>query len=219
VSVLVSTCTHARICEFAHYLVAEIVYSCCVPLVRGPKFRRSLAFCRQPCVHIHKRHYSFRNQDLRCMIYYYCSCTIHIRVHLSVHPCVHTKPNAHTQRTRNLRWASFQWTSGALLCAISPCQSLFSAPFHRANRVACVRFEEARNKDQDRLCFAYTAAIAAQFKSADMPSACPVHCLSVLCTLATAHRVQGKKRGRSLLPGRGERDLRVRNNKPSCACR
>ena len=133
VSVLVSTCTHARICEFAHYLVAEIVYSCCVPLVRGPKFRRSLAFCRQPCVHIHKRHYSFRNQDLRCMIYYYCSCTIHIRVHLSVHPCVHTKPNAHNQQRRypGLRWASFQWTSG---------ESLSSAPFHRANRSSLRHF-------------------------------------------------------------------------------
>jgi hypothetical protein len=60
VSVFVSTCTHARIRVFAHHLVgSEIVYSCCVPLVRGPEFRRSPAFCRQPSVHIHKRYYSF----------------------------------------------------------------------------------------------------------------------------------------------------------------
>lgn len=60
VSVFVSTCTHARIHVFAHHLFgSKIVHSCCVPFVRGPEFRRSTACCRQPCVHIHKRHYSF----------------------------------------------------------------------------------------------------------------------------------------------------------------
>ena len=191
VSVFVSKCTHARIRVFAYHLVcSEIVYSCCVPLVRGPEFRRGPAFCRPPSVQIHKRLF-IRNQDLRCTIYYCCSCTIHIRVHLSIHPCVHTKPNAHTQQRRypGLRWASFQWTSG---------ESLSSAPFHRASRVLSVRFEEAQQGSGSAI-FCVHRGKTAQFKSADMPSACPMHWLAVKCTPATAHRVPGN-RGLRLLP-------------------
>jgi hypothetical protein len=129
VSVLVSTCTHARICEFAHYLVAEIVYSCCVPLVRGPEFRRGPAFWRPPSVQIHKRRYSFaiKIYDARSTTAVHVPYT-YVYIYLYIRVCIRSQ--THTLNERE--------TSAGHLS--SGRRVLSSAPFHRANRSSLRHF-------------------------------------------------------------------------------
>jgi hypothetical protein len=166
VSVFVSKCTHARIRVFAYHLVcSEIVYSCCVPLVRGPEFRRGPAFCRPPSVQIHKRHYSFaiKIYDARSTTAVHVPYT-YVYIYLYIRVCIRSQ--THTLNKGDTRASGGHLSSGRRVNR-SPLRH-FTVPAE-----CCVLGSRRRNKDQDRLYFAYTGAKLRSSKARTCPPHAP----------------------------------------------